>query len=103
MSLNVLLIANECGDYGHIAATISKKKLIDFVEDKGYEACEFQNDDYCKEDTVESLRKECGYFTLSTLPEAEDTIGYGTYWKINFPDFQNLGNIFFSKKNFLNF
>jgi len=34
MSLNVLLIANECGDYGHIAATIPQKKLIDFVEDK---------------------------------------------------------------------
>ena len=26
-----------------------------------------------KEDTVESLRKECGYFTLKTLPEAEET------------------------------
>lgn len=71
--LNVLLIANECGHYGHIAATISKKKLVDFVETKGYEAIEFQNDDYCKEDTVESLRKECGYFTLKTLPEAEET------------------------------
>ena len=79
MSLNVLLIANECGDYGHIVATISKKDLINFVEDKGYEACEFQNDDYCKEDTVESLRKECGYFTLKTLPDAKKTIGYGTY------------------------
>ena len=77
--LNVLLIANESGDYGHIAATISKKKLIDFVEDKGYEACEFQNDDYSKEDTVESLRKECGYFTLKTLPNAKETIGYGSY------------------------
>tara|TARA_R100001480_G_scaffold11367_1_gene19936 strand:+ start:705 stop:938 length:234 start_codon:yes stop_codon:yes gene_type:complete len=76
--LNVLLIANECGDYGHIAATISKKELIDFVEDKGYEACEFQNDDYSKDDTVESLRTECGYFTLKTLPDAENTIGYGT-------------------------
>jgi len=79
MPLNVLLIANECGDYGHIAATISRKKLIDFVEDKGYEACEFQNDDYDSSDTVESLKKECGYYTLKTLPEAEDTIGYGTY------------------------
>tara|TARA_R100000697_G_scaffold4789_1_gene9951 strand:- start:242 stop:478 length:237 start_codon:yes stop_codon:yes gene_type:complete len=77
--LNVLLIANECGDYGHIAATISKKELINFVEDKGYEACEFQNQDYSKDDTVESLRKECGYFTLKTQPAAEDTIGYGTY------------------------
>ena len=77
--LNVLLIANECGDYGHIAATISKKALIDFVETKGYEACEFQNDDYDSSDTVERLRKECGYFTLSTLPDSEETIGYGTY------------------------
>jgi len=76
--LNVLLIANECGDSGMIAATISKKELVDFVEDKGYEAVEFQNEDYSKEDTVESLRKECGYFTLKTLPDADDTIGYGT-------------------------
>ena len=68
--LNVLLIANECGDTGMIAATIPQKKLIDFVEDKGYEAVEFQNEDYSKEDTVESLRKECGYFTLQTLPDS---------------------------------
>ena len=54
--LNVLLIANECGDAGMIAATISKKKLVDFVEEKGYEAVEFQNEDYDpKEDTVSSL------------------------------------------------
>ena len=76
--LNVLLIANECGDTGMIAATISKEQLVDFVEEKGYEAVEFQNEDYSKEDTVERLRKECGYFTLKTLPDAEDTIGYGT-------------------------
>jgi len=75
--LNVLLIANECGDTGHIAATIPQKKLIDFVEDKGYEAIEFQNEDYDSSDTVESLKKECGYFTLKTLPDSEDTIGYG--------------------------
>ena len=75
--LNVLLIANECGDAGMIAATISKKKLIDFVEDKGYEAVEFQNEDYDSSDTVEGLKKECGYFTLSTLPDSENTIGYG--------------------------
>tara|TARA_R100001015_G_C4545619_1_gene108656 strand:- start:421 stop:654 length:234 start_codon:yes stop_codon:yes gene_type:complete len=75
--LNVLLIINECGDAGMIAATISKEKLVDFVETKGYEACEFQNEDYSNEDTVESLQKECGYFTLKTLPDAEDTIGYG--------------------------
>jgi len=71
--LNVLLIANECGHTGMIASTISKKELVDFVEDKGYEAVEFQNEDYSKEDTVESLRKECGYFTLKTLPDSEDT------------------------------
>tara|TARA_B100001287_G_scaffold276221_1_gene286276 strand:- start:70 stop:303 length:234 start_codon:yes stop_codon:yes gene_type:complete len=75
--LNVLLIVNECGDAGYIASTISKEKLVDFVETKGYEAVEFQNDDYCSSDTVESLRKECGYFTLKTLPEAIETIGYG--------------------------
>ena len=77
--LNVLLIVNECGDSGMIAATISKKKLVDFVETKGYEAVEFQNEDYDSSDTVESLRKECGYFTLSTLPDADETIGYGSY------------------------
>jgi len=75
--LNVLLIANECGDTGMIAATIPQKKLIDFVEDKGYEAVEFQNEDYDSTDTVESLKKECGYFTLKTLPDSEETIGYG--------------------------
>ena len=79
MSLNVLLIANEAGHAGHIASTISKSKLIDFVEDKGYEAVEFQNEDYDETDTVESLKKECGYFTLKTLPDAEETIGYGSY------------------------
>ena len=77
--LNVLLIANECGDAGMIAATIPKKKLVHFVEDKGYEAVEFQNEDYDETDTVESLRKECGYFTLKTLPDAKETIGYGSY------------------------
>ena len=77
MPLNVLLIVNECGDAGHIASTISKEKLVDFVETKGYEAVEFQNEDYDSSDTVESLRKECGYFTLQTLPESDETIGYG--------------------------
>ena len=75
--LNVLLIANECGDAGHIASTISKEKLVDFVETKGYEAVEFQNEDY-EDETVEELEK-LGYFTLRTLPDAEETIGYGTY------------------------
>ena len=77
--LNVLLIANECGHTGMIAATIPQKQLVDFVEEKGYEAVEFQNEDYDSSDTVESLKKECGYFTLKTLPDAEDTIGYGSY------------------------
>jgi len=54
-----------------------KRKIIDFVETKGYEAIEFQNEDYDTSDTVEGLRKECGYFTLSTLPDSEETIGYG--------------------------
>ena len=71
--LNVLLIANECGHSGMIAATVSKEKLVNFVENKGYEAVEFQNNDYDETDTVESLRKECGYFTLKTLPDAEET------------------------------
>ena len=75
MTLNVLLIANECGDYGHIAATIDQKKLIDFVETKGYEAVEFQNEDY-EDETVTELQ-QLGYFTLKTLPDADDTIGYG--------------------------
>tara|TARA_R100001510_G_scaffold42125_1_gene38528 strand:+ start:558 stop:773 length:216 start_codon:yes stop_codon:yes gene_type:complete len=69
--LNVLLIANEAGHAGHIAATISKEKLVDFVETKGYEAVEFQNEDY-ENETISEL-EELGYFTLRTLPEAEDT------------------------------
>ena len=77
MPLNVLLIANECGDYGHIAATVSKEKLVDFVETKGYEAVEFQNEDY-EDETVTEL-EHLGYFTLKTLPDSEETIGYGTY------------------------
>ena len=75
--LNVLLIANECGDYGHIAATVTKEKLVDFVETKGYEAVEFQNEDY-EDETVEELKK-LGYFTLQTLPNSEETLGYGSY------------------------
>ena len=77
MPLNVLLIANECGDAGHIASTISKEKLVDFVETKGYEAVEFQNQDY-EDETIEELEK-LGYFTLRTLPDSEETIGYGSY------------------------
>tara|TARA_R100000654_G_scaffold44943_1_gene71091 strand:- start:80 stop:295 length:216 start_codon:yes stop_codon:yes gene_type:complete len=69
--LNVLLIANEAGHAGHIASTVSKEKLIDFVETKGYEAVEFQNEDY-ENETISEL-EELGYFTLKTLPDAEDT------------------------------
>ena len=69
--LNVLLIANEAGHAGHIASTVSKEKLVNYVEDKGYEAVEFQNEDY-DDETVSEL-EELGYFTLRTLPEAEDT------------------------------
>ena len=71
--LNVLLIANEAGHAGHIAATISKSKLIDFVEDKGWEAVEFQSQDYDpKEDTVSKLSEECGYFTVKDLPDMNE-------------------------------
>ena len=79
MTLNVLLIADPYGACGHIASTKDRDSLVDFVEDRGYEAVEFQNEDYDETDTVESLKKECGYFTLKTLPDAEDTIGYGSY------------------------
>ena len=73
--LNVLLIANECGDTGMIAATIPQKQLVDFVEDKGYEAVEFQNEDYDpKEDTVSSLSEECGYFTVKNLPDVSEEL-----------------------------
>ena len=70
--LNVLLIANECGHTGMIAATIPQKKLVDFVEEKGYEAVEFQNDDYEPKDTVSSLSKEYGYFTIKDLPDMSE-------------------------------
>ena len=56
--LNVLLIANEVGHAGHIAATISKSKLIDFVEDKGYEAVEFQNEDYDDETSISAVANQ---------------------------------------------
>ena len=56
MGLNVLLIADPYGACGHIASTKDKKSLIDFVEDRGYEAVEFQNEDYDpKEDSIKSL------------------------------------------------
>ena len=69
MTLNVLLIADPYGACGHIACTKDRDSLVDFVEDRGYEAVEFQNEDYDpKEDTVSSLSKECGYFTIKNLP-----------------------------------
>ena len=73
MTLNVLLIADPYGAYGHIASTKDRDSLVDFVEDRGYEAVEFQNEDYDpKEDTVSSLSKECGYFTIKNLPDMSD-------------------------------
>ena len=70
MTLNVLLIADPYGACGHIASTKDRDSLVDFVEDRGYEAVEFQNEDYDpKEDTVSSLSKECGYFTFKNLPD----------------------------------
>lgn len=75
MALNVLLIADPYGACGHIASTKDKKSLIDFVEDRGYEAVEFQNEDYDpKEDTVSSLSKECGYFTVKDLPDVSEEL-----------------------------
>jgi len=73
MTLNVLLIADPYGACGHIASTKDRDSLVDFVEDRGYEAVEFQNEDYDpKEDTVSSLSKECGYFTIKNLPDMSD-------------------------------
>ena len=70
MTLNVLLIAAPYGACGHIASTKDRDSLVDFVEHRGYEAVEFQNEDYDpKEDTVSSLSKECGYFTIKNLPD----------------------------------
>ena len=73
MTLNVLLIADPYGACGHIASTKDRDSLVDFVEDRGYEAVEFQNEDYDpKEDTVSSLSKECGYFTIKNFPDMSD-------------------------------
>ena len=71
MTLNVLLIADPYGACGHIASTKDRDSLVDFVEDRGYEAVEFQNEDY-EDETVEELEK-LGYFSIRTLPDAEDT------------------------------
>ena len=73
MTLNVLLIADPYGACGHIASTKDRDSLVDFVEDRGYEAVEFQNEDYDpKEDTVSSLSEEYGYFTVRDLPDRSD-------------------------------
>lgn len=73
MTLNVLLIADPYGACGHIVSTKDKDSLVDFVEDRGFEAVEFQNEDYDpKEDTVSSLSKECGYFTIKNLPDRSE-------------------------------
>ena len=74
MALNVLLIADPYGECGHIASTKDKKSLIDFVEDRGYEAVEFQNEDYDSTDTVLRLSEECGYFTVKDLPDVSEEL-----------------------------
>ena len=74
MALNVLLIADPHGACGHIASTKDRDSLVDFVEDRGYEAVEFQNDDYEPEDTVSRLSKECGYFTIKDLPDMSEEL-----------------------------
>ena len=74
MGLNVLLIADPYGGCGHIASTKDRASLVDFVEDRGFEAVEFQNDDYEPEDTVSRLSKECGYFTVKDLPDMSEEL-----------------------------
>ena len=74
MTLNVLLIADPYGACGHIASTKDKKSLIDFVEDRGFEAVEFQNEDYEPEDTVSKLSREYGYFTVKDLPDVSEEL-----------------------------
>ena len=69
MALNVLLIADPHGACGHIASTKDRDSLVDFVEDRGFEAVEFQNNDYEPSDTVSRLSKEYGYFTVKDLPD----------------------------------
>jgi len=74
MALNVLLIADPYGACGHIASTKDKDSLVDFVEDRGFEAVEFQNDDYEPEDTVSKLSKDYGYFTVKDLPDMSEEL-----------------------------
>ena len=74
MGLNVLLIADPYGACGHIASTKDRASLVDFVEDRGFEAVEFQNDDYEPEDTVSKLSQEYGYFTVKDLPDMSEEL-----------------------------
>ena len=75
MTLNVLLIADPFSQCSWIASTKDEKSLIDFVEDRGWEAVEFQSQDYDpKIDTVSSLSKECGYFTVKDLPDVSEEL-----------------------------
>ena len=68
-----MLILTELADISQALRT--KNRLIDFVEDRGYEAVEFQNEDYDpKEDTVSRLSEECGYFTVKDLPDVSEEL-----------------------------
>jgi len=73
MTLNVLLIADPFSQCSWIASTKDQKSLVDFVEGRGWEAVEFQSQDYDpKEDTVSKLSEECGYFTVKDLPDMNE-------------------------------
>ena len=75
MGLNVLLIADPFSQCSWIASTKDEKSLVDFVEDRGWEAVEFQSQDYDpSEDSVSSLSKECGYFTVKNLPDVSEEL-----------------------------
>jgi len=47
---------------------------VDFVQDRGFEAVEFQNNDYEPSDTVSRLSKEYGYFTVKDLPDMSEEL-----------------------------
>tara|TARA_R100000231_G_scaffold92598_1_gene69622 strand:- start:470 stop:697 length:228 start_codon:yes stop_codon:yes gene_type:complete len=75
MTLNVLLIADPFSQCSWIASTKDEKSLIDFVEDRGWEAVEFQSQDYDpRKNTVSSLSEECGYFTVKDLPDVSEEL-----------------------------
>ena len=75
MTLNVLLIADPFSQCSWIASTKDEKSLIDFVEDRGWEAVEFQSQDYDpKHDTVSRLSEECGYFTVKDLLDVSEEL-----------------------------